>query len=431
MIFFSHRTRKALAEGHVFLPLGFAHYSYGTVCQKFQELFRKSGLPAQELIRPEIYASVKDVAGEEGRRTVHLAFKPYEEIRLLKGAINVAHVAWEFDRLPSFEILPFDHPRRANALNDYVHMLSLVSEVWVGCAYTKRVFEEHGLARVEIVPAPIDTGRAPPDRPPMIGAIKRITCLRMTRHCITAALEDSSASRLEASTLVRAAETRMAAGRVFISVLNPGDPRKNVAALLLGFQDFQRRHKRNDLLIVKLVLPNAENALREALSKDLPSQFDYLGIPFSFIDCPNILLVPENLTTDDLASLYQAADFYVCASAAEGQGLPIQEAMAAGLVPISPAVTAMEDYIRAEHAIIMQPKPAAIPQRIADAYGLPGLTWRLVDYHEIAAALAQAVALPSEEFQRRSFAAWKFIHDHYSFDAVGTKLKKRIKELSA
>ena len=56
MIYYSHRTRKALAEGHTYLPLGFAHYSYGSVCQKFLKLFEGSGLKAQEVVMPEIYA---------------------------------------------------------------------------------------------------------------------------------------------------------------------------------------------------------------------------------------------------------------------------------------------------------------------------------------------------------------------------------------
>ena len=101
MIYYSHRTRKALAEGRSYLPLGFAHYSYGTVCRKFLDVFREGGLEAQELLMPEIYPSPAHLFPSNAlARPLHIAFKPYEEIRLLKGAANVAHVAWEFDRLP-------------------------------------------------------------------------------------------------------------------------------------------------------------------------------------------------------------------------------------------------------------------------------------------------------------------------------------------
>jgi len=435
VIYYSHRTRKALAEGHHYLPLGFAHYSYGSVCQKFQRLFKESGLPAQELPRPEIYADVAHVAGSaaarRGKRSMHIAFKPYEEIRLLKGAANVAHVAWEFDKLPSFEGLPYDHPRRTNVLNDYVHMLGLVSEVWVGCTYTKRVFESHGLTRVEVVPAPIETGHRAPDRMPLLGSPSRVAGLECTRRAVSACLESTGTPHLDRNTMFRALETRATGGRVFLSVLNPGDPRKNAAALLLGFQEFQRRCNRNDLLIVKLVLSGMPESLRNALSEQLPKYFDYIGVPFSYIDCANILLVPEHLSTDDLASLYQAADFYLCTSAAEGQGLPVQEAMAKGLVPISPAVTAMEDYIKGDFAIIMQPQPAPIPLQVAQAYALSGLSWQLVDHHEVVDGLRRAVALDQDEYDRRSRAAWQFIHDNYGFQALRDKLLARKQELLA
>jgi hypothetical protein len=159
MIYYSHRTRKALAEGKLFLPLGFAHYSYGTVCRKFLDMFEQARMPVQELLMPEIYPSSRHIfPPSKAARPLHIAFKPYEEIRLLKGAANVAHVAWEFDKLPRLGDLPHNHPRRANVMNDYVHVLGMVSEVWVGCTYTKRIFEEHGLNNVQIVPAPIAVG---------------------------------------------------------------------------------------------------------------------------------------------------------------------------------------------------------------------------------------------------------------------------------
>ncbi|WP_298283256.1 glycosyltransferase [Acidocella sp.] len=425
MIYYSHRTRKALAEGHVYLPLGFAHYSYGSVCQKFKKLFEDRDLSAEELMMPEIYASHADVGPRGGGRPLHVAFKPYEEIRLLKGAANVAHVAWEFDRLPTLDGLPLGHPRRANPLNDYVRVLGLVDEVWVGCAYTKRVFEGHGLAHVEVMPAPIETGRAPPGRDAPMGGGARIDGFELTRQAVAALLEGTGTPRLDQGTLLRAHETRARGGRVFVSVCNPGDPRKNIAAMLLGFQNFLRRHKRHDLLIVKLVLSGAPEALRLALREQLPAYFEQIGVPFGFMDCADILLVPGHLTPDALGSLYRAAEFYLCTSAAEGQGLPVQEAMAAGLVPVSPAVTAMEDYIKPGHAVVLAAKRAPIPLQTAEAYGLCGLSWSVVDHREVSAGLAAAVAMGPQEYERRSVAAWRFIREQYGFAALGERLCAR------
>ncbi|WP_297443835.1 glycosyltransferase [Acidocella sp.] len=431
MIYYSHRTRKALAEGHVYLPLGFAHYSYGSVCQKFQKLFEASELAAEELMMPEIYASYADLGARGAARPLHVAFKPYEEIRLLKGAANVAHVAWEFDRLPTLGELAQDHPRRANPMNDYVRMLRLADEVWVGCTYTKQVFEGHGLGHVEVLPAPIETGRAPPRRRLAAGRVARMAGFELTRQAVAALVESTGAPRLEQATLLRAHETRAAGGRVFVSVFNPSDPRKNIGALLLGFQSFLRRQRRADLLIIKLVLADTQDALRLALREQMPRAFERIGVPFSFMDCANILVVPEHLTPDALSNLYRAADFYVCTSAAEGQGLPMQEAMAAGLVPISPAITAMADYILPGHAVVMAATRAPIPLQTAEAYGLGGLSWNMVDHREVSAALAAAAAMAPDEHERRARAAWQFIRDHYGFDVLRETLLARRKALLA
>jgi glycosyltransferase involved in cell wall biosynthesis len=431
MIYYSHRTRKALAEGHTYLPLGFAHYSYGSVCQKFLNLFKQGGIKSQEVIMPEIYANAAHLnVPEGGTRPVHLAFKPYEEIRLLKGAANIAHVAWEFDKVPNFSELPFDHPRRDNMLNDYVHVLGMTSEIWVGCEYTKSVFAGHGLKNVQVMPAPIETGRREEDDDALSGLYK-IGCVEFTRKAVSDCVDSTGEPKLDNSTMFRADDCRAAGGRVFFSVFNPGDPRKNVAALFLGFQEYLRRTQRNDLLIVKLVLDGSPQSLRRALSKQLPKYFDYAGVPVSFIDCANILLVPGHLSVDELGGLYRSADFYVCTSAAEGQGLPVQEAMAAGLVPISSAETAMADYIKPDHAIVMETAPAQIPLQVAQAYGLWGLSWRLCNHHEVVRALEVAAEMPRDEYARRSRAARLFIHKEYGFDAIRGRVLHRMKELAA
>lgn len=431
MIYYSHRTRKSLAEGHAFLPFGFAHYSYGSVCKKFLKLCKDGGLSTQELVMPEIYADsshLKPSAG--GVRPVHIAFKPYEEFRLLKGAANVVHVAWEFDKVPTFDDLPYNHPHRDNILNDYVHVLGMASEIWVGCEYTKAIFAAYGLNRVEVIPAPITAAKAEIENE-LETKLHKIGCLEFSRKAISAYTSSIASVPLNNNAIFRADDCHDFGGKVFFSVFNPGDPRKNAAALFLGFQEYLRRTNRNDLLVVKLVLDGSAESIKNALTNELPKYFDYAGIPMSFMDCSNILLVPSLLSSEEMAALYRAADFYVCTSAAEGQGLPLQEAMAAGLVPISSAETAMADYIKPDHAIVIGTKSAPIPLQVAQTYGLWGVNWRLPDHHDVMRGFEQAAAMPQDEYKKRSRKAQRFIQNRYGFDAIHKKILARIKELAA
>jgi glycosyltransferase involved in cell wall biosynthesis len=314
-------------------------------------------------------------------------------------------------------------------LNDYVHVLGMLSETWVGSTYTKRVLEAHGVSNVHVVPAPIAAPGKPrdPNRRRTI-ELRRLGSLEMSQMRLRAYLDDTESSKLDSSTLFRADDCISGDGRIFLSVFNPGDPRKNAASMMLGFQDYISRSKRNDLLIIKLIIDDRPETFRTALTEYLPRQFAAIGIAFAYLDCPNIMLVPGRLSDQEMTDLYDMADFYLCTSAAEGQGLPLQEAMAAGVVPISPRETAMADYITPENAVILQADEAPLPRQVTDAYALGYGTWRIVNHHEVSRGLAEASALSREDYAYRSDAAAAMIKSGFSREQVVSRVRDRLSE---
>jgi hypothetical protein len=127
-----------------------------------------------------------------------------------------------------------------------------------------------------------------------------------------------------------------------------------------------------------------------------------------------------------MTDLYQMADFYLCTSAAEGQGLPVQEAMANGAVPISPCETAMLDYITEENAVILATEIAPLPLQVTDAYALGTGQWRIADYREVSKGLAKAAQLPADEYARRSRAAAQIIKEKYGYSYVMDRVRERM-----
>jgi len=107
----------------------------------------------------------------------------------------------------------------------------------------------------------------------------------------------------------------------------------------------------------------------------------------------------------------------------------VQEAMAAGLVPISTRETAMEDYIDAENGIVMQAETAPIPYQVSTAYGLWGLTWRPVGAHEVARALAEAASLSPDAYATRSAAAVERIRSLYGYEPTAARVQQRMAAL--
>ena len=137
--------------------------------------------------------------------------------------------------------------------------------------------------------------------------------------------------------------------RIYLSVFNPEDFRKNLDSMIRGFDAFlQQGH--DDLLIIK-ALTGTERFSLEQVVRDVMVNKLARGSAFG---TENILVFNAFLTEEEMTLLYDAADFYLCTSIAEGQNLPLLEAMARGVVPVTTRTTAMLDYIDAENAVVIE-----------------------------------------------------------------------------
>lgn len=63
-------------------------------------------------------------------------------------------------------------------------------------------------------------------------------------------------------------------------------------------------------------------------------------------DAPQITIITEKLSDDDVARLYSSMDAYVSTSRGEGLCMPLVQAMSCGVVPIACGFSAPGEYIR-------------------------------------------------------------------------------------
>jgi glycosyltransferase involved in cell wall biosynthesis len=136
--------------------------------------------------------------------------------------------------------------------------------------------------------------------------------------------------------------------RVYLSVFNPGDFRKNAEKILRGFATFADEHP-EAVLIVKLVIDNERPTLAVAQQHTLLPKFR----EETLVRSNNVIFISAFLDDDDMGRLYGLSDHYVCLSVGEGQNLPLCEAMGHGVVPISVSHTAMADYIDPSLALVV------------------------------------------------------------------------------
>lgn len=385
--------------------LGEAHYSYHFVADKFHAMLARAGHAPRVLAMPEYYATRAAMPDPPPGPWVHLAFRSTRELRLLHPARNVAVFAWEFPVLKT-ETLPDENP-----IDNQHAMLAAYDEIWVPSRFTRTVLLAHGLDRVHVIPAPLVLA-APPDR----ASARRIaTEIVATPLWLNPAwpdgLQNERLGPLSAplDRLLGAACKRPCC---FLTVLNPEDLRKNLDAMIRGFHQ-HRQEFPDSVLLVKLLVPADRMTLAEAAGSRLSRRVG------GAIADPGILFFTQFLSDPQMAALYAMADFYLCASIAEGQNLPLLEAMASGAVAVSPATTAMADYITPDTAVVMRTRSirahdSALAGRVA------GRNFMIdqADPEAVAAALAAARGLSAAVRRRRALVGRAMVAARYAEPVV-------------
>ncbi|MEM1155500.1 MAG: glycosyltransferase [Pseudomonadota bacterium] len=210
-------------------------------------------------------------------------------------------------------------------------------------------------------------------------------------------------------------------GTVYVSVFNPEDGRKNwkdiVTAFCWAFRDDPTK-----MLLLKMSHHN-----RSVFMGDLLLLFSRL-YPFQ---C-RIVAVHGYLSEGELQQLKAATHYYVNASGAEGQCLPLLEFLAGGVPAIAPKHTAMGSYISDENAFIVDSslQPQAWPIDSRRAYRT---TTQRIDWNSLRMAFLQSASLLEEEadrYEAMRVAAKVAVKNHCSPDAMMARLRTIIEDVA-
>lgn len=397
-VFYSFRVQEELLNVNDSLIWGKAHYSYKVVKNKYIDLLQNNHIKVHEIIRPEIYKHkiAFDFLKYFQAGDIHLIFKPFEEIRILKGAYNIGIIAWEFDRINTtvFDSAPF---------SNHLRVLSMLDEVWVLCEYTKKVLQQHNLKNVYCVPAPVKC-IAPIHKSSVKNLIGDLPAVKLN----TINLDSQT-------TFVTLYNNLKYIKKIYLTVINPWDRRKNIEDIISSFVKFSNKYNQA-LLIVKLVIDNQGTSLyniNEILAKKLN------------LKSANIIFISHNLTDDCMSALMQSVDYYYCLSKAEGQNLPLIEAMGVGTVPVSVTHTAMADYIQENNAFTITSSLESTPVD-ANASRNSDLKWYKPEMQSAIKALEASYQASTSEYMLKSDNCIKIVESLYSDRAVFDKINQRI-----
>lgn len=183
-------------------------------------------------------------------------------------------------------------------------------------------------------------------------------------------------------------------------------PRKGVGVLLDAYgQAFT--HDDPVTLVIK-TFPNPHNEA-SALLEECRARY---------VSYPDVVLIEEDLSEEQLKALYEQAQVLVAPSRAEGFGLPLAEAMLSGLPVITTGWGGQTDFCNAKTAWLID----YTYQRAATHFELFDSVWAAPDVGHLAALMKEVYETPDELKAQKNHKAKELLMSQCTWEAVSQRL---------
>ncbi len=373
---------------------GYAHYSYGFALDSFKAIAEKSDnivdIFSYPFSMPEINSKIKAASNP-----IHISFLPPDVALIIPGAFNICVFAWEFDKLPK-------QSKEKNGIfkKDYAKALKKFDAVITLSTYAQETLASYNIKSYVLPSATI--------QPPNIEdeSIDDLICYPLTTK------KDYYKRPGIAKTLKDIFDYSPYEER-FLYILNPHDIRKNFGNLTTAFSKFVEEHP-NATLILKMTSQGDLTKLQEtAFRREFPL-FD--NTMFN-----NVYFIPEKLSDKELHALMQSCETYISPSRAEGQNLPLCEAMHSSRITIAPDHTSMKDFINTNSTILLDHHPWTIDKTTHKYYDFWGFNWYSVPEDTILNALNKKMSLTNGQ---KRFIIDKAKQNVENFSSESSVLKK-------
>ena len=146
---------------------------------------------------------------------------------------------------------------------------------------------------------------------------------------------------------------------------------------------------------------------------------------------PRVVLIDEDLSTDEVAALYRACDVLVHPYRGEGFAMPVLEAMACGLPVIATAGGPTDEFLPGDAGWRIDSQRVLFPEDRIDTLETHGRPWVLEpDRAHLVTLLRQADAADDDALHARGRAG-RAAAQSFSWDAVAARYQDRITALAA
>lgn len=202
-------------------------------------------------------------------------------------------------------------------------------------------------------------------------------------------------------------------GIVFLTVLNPGEERKNWADILRAFAYALGGH-RDAILVIKMSHHSAAIYIEKLL--DNLDSIEPINA--------RVVVLHGHLDEGQYQSLRERTAWYVNASSCEGFCLPLAECMAAGIPAIAPYHTALEDYVDSSSTLVVHSNrtPGSFPEDPSMKYRC---TQYKINWQSLVDQLREGYRIAKEQHERyesMSYSARLSVEHKMSTDQVSSLL---------
>ncbi len=141
---------------------------------------------------------------------------------------------------------------------------------------------------------------------------------------------------------------------------------------------------------------------------------------------PNIIVITQDFSINDLAKLYGNSDAFVLASRGEGWGRPLLEAMLSGLPTIGPRWGGNLNFMNDSNSILVDGELTPVDSQSADEWPyFSGQTWFQPDTEELQLAMRRVVDMPRIPVSRATKTA-KSLITSFSTEKIGAQMKSAL-----
>lgn len=320
--------------------LGLNSYSYKLAADHFIRFFKHQDFDCQFISHPEIYnSSLAQKFLNVSPNTLHICFRPSEDLRLLQNAFNVAYIFWEFDVLDK-------------TLENTAY-LGLFDQIWVSSKYTQQCLRNFGYDNVFVVKVPFD--------------FKKTKDITMNNRELEEVIGIKHSSVISEQPQKLTSYTEFVFENYYLCVLNPWDNRKQLIETIAAFKQFNRDNSGKYTFIIKAIIDNNTTKLCN-LNEIIFNKNTESGLDTKVLKNDNIFFISENLSQDALFELYSRSKFLVSFSRCEGFNLPIIEAWLNGVASIHSLNTAMCDYTPKSYPLSVNSEKKALSKDVKGEY---------------------------------------------------------------